>query len=78
MRHLLQRPMSTTMHDRHSPAPDFVCPDDQPNNTSANPHFAEVLQLVEEIVAAAARMGDVPAPFAQGLAALVRHYAVVS
>jgi predicted ATPase len=34
--------------------------------------YADVLQLVQEILAAAARMGDMPAPFAQGLAALAR------
>lgn len=35
-------------------------------------HFDEVPPLVEQIVAAAARMGDMTAPFAQGLAALSR------
>ncbi len=34
--------------------------------------YGDVLQLVQEILAAAARMGDMPAPFAQGLAALAR------
>jgi len=33
-------------------------------------HFADVLRHVEEILTAAARMGDMSAPFAQGLAAL--------
>ncbi len=32
------------MNDRHPGPTDFVCPDDLPNNTSANPHFAEVPQ----------------------------------
>lgn len=35
-------------------------------------HFADVLRHVGEILAAATRMGDMPAPFAQGLAALAR------
>lgn len=34
--------------------------------------YAEVLRLVQEILDAAARMGDAPAPYAQGLAALAR------
>lgn len=34
--------------------------------------FADVLRHVQEILAAAALMGDMPAPFAQGLAALAR------
>lgn len=34
--------------------------------------YTDVLRHVEEVLAAAARMGDMPAPFAQGLAALAR------